>query len=68
MEMDVVLRTLLRELTFAPTDAPDERRALHGVVVAPGRGARITDRRASVQAANDRDSIEVATPRQASDA
>ena len=26
MEMDVTLRTILRELRFAPTDAPDERR------------------------------------------
>lgn len=41
MEMDVVLRTLLREFRIAPTDAPDERRALHGVVIAPGKGARV---------------------------
>jgi cytochrome P450 len=45
MEMDVVLRTLLRELRFSPTDAPDERRVLHGVVVAPAHGARAVVRR-----------------------
>src|SRR4029077_9806966 len=40
MEMDVTLRTLLRELQFAPTDAPGERRHNRGVTTAPGRGGR----------------------------
>jgi cytochrome P450 len=40
MEMDVVLRTLLRELRFAPTDAPGERRRWRGVATAPAQGAR----------------------------
>ena len=31
MEMDVALRTLLREFRFAPTDAPGERRVNRGV-------------------------------------
>ena len=38
MEMDVALRTLLRELRFAPTDAPGERRHWRGVATAPARG------------------------------
>ena len=32
MEMDVTLRTLLRELRFAPTDARGERRQWRGIV------------------------------------
>lgn len=40
MEMDVALRTLLREFRFQPTDAPDERRYSRGVNMAPARGGR----------------------------
>jgi hypothetical protein len=40
MEMDVTLRTLLREFRFAPTDAPGERRHNRGVMIAPARGGR----------------------------
>jgi hypothetical protein len=40
MEMDVALRTLLRELRFEPTDAPGERRRWRGGATAPARGAR----------------------------
>jgi cytochrome P450 len=40
MEMDVALRTLLRELRFAPTDAPDEGRRWRGVATVPAQGAR----------------------------
>lgn len=40
MEMTVVLRTILREFTLAPTDAPDERRESRGVVFAPSRDGR----------------------------
>lgn len=40
MEMDVVLRTLLREVTLAPTDAPDERWKFRGVAMAPARGGQ----------------------------
>ncbi|BBY15913.1 cytochrome P450 [Mycolicibacterium litorale] len=40
MEMDVTLRTLLRELRFVPTDAPGERASNRGVAFAPARGAR----------------------------
>lgn len=38
MEMNVVLRTVLREFTLVPTSAPDERRQSRGVALAPGRG------------------------------
>lgn len=40
MEMTVTLRTLLREFTFATTDAPGEPRHSRGVAVAPGCGGR----------------------------
>lgn len=40
MEMDVTLRTLLREFHLAPTDARGERRHTRGVVRPPGRGGR----------------------------
>lgn len=40
MEMDVVLRTLLREVTFAPTDDPPEGWRFRGVAMAPARGGR----------------------------
>ena len=38
MEMDVVLRTVLREFTVAPTEARGERWHSRGVAAAPGRG------------------------------
>jgi cytochrome P450 len=40
MEMQVVLRTLLRDLTLVPTAEPGERWHLRGVANAPGRGGR----------------------------
>jgi cytochrome P450 len=40
MESDITLRTLLRELQFAPTDAPGERPRWRGVATVPARGAR----------------------------
>jgi cytochrome P450 len=39
-EMDVVLRVLLRELTFEPTSARGERRLNRGVAIVPRRGGR----------------------------
>lgn len=45
MELDVVLRTLLRDLHLEPTDAPDERWHSRGVANAPGRGGRARVRR-----------------------
>lgn len=41
MEMDVVLRTLLREFTFATTDAPGERPHNRGVAFVPKAGGRV---------------------------
>jgi cytochrome P450 len=40
MEMNVTLRTLLREFEFATTYAPGERRHSRGVATAPRRGGR----------------------------
>jgi cytochrome P450 len=40
MEMDIVLRTLLREFELRTTDAPDERWRDRGVAYAPARGGR----------------------------
>ena len=60
MEMDVALRTLLREFRFAPTDAPGERRQNHGVSIAPARGARAVVYRRTAAASGDRVSVSVA--------
>jgi cytochrome P450 len=53
MEMDVTLRTLLREFRFAPTDAPGERRHNRGVMIAPGRGGRAVVYRRTANASGD---------------
>ena len=48
MEMDVVLRTVLRHFTIETTDAPDERRHCRGVAFTPKDGGRVVvHRRAS---------------------
>jgi hypothetical protein len=60
MEMDVALRTLLRELRFAPTDAPDERRRWRGVATAPARGARAVVYRRTTAASSHADCASVA--------
>jgi cytochrome P450 len=60
MEMDVTIRTLLRELRFAPTSAPDERRHWRGVATAPGRGGRAVVYRRPAKASSDADSARVA--------
>ena len=52
MEMDVTLRTLLREFHIEPTNAPDERKLSRGVTVAPGRGGRILVHRRKDKAAS----------------
>jgi hypothetical protein len=54
MEMDVTLRTLLREFRFAPTDAPGERRHDRGVTIAPARGGRAVIYRRTVDASSDK--------------
>ena len=40
-EMQVVLRTILREYRLVPTDAPDERVRSKGVAFGPGAGGRL---------------------------
>lgn len=45
MEMDIVLRTMLREVELEPTTAPDERWRPRGVAFAPARGGRAVVRR-----------------------
>jgi cytochrome P450 len=60
MEMDVTLRTLLRELRFEPTDAPGERRHCRGVAVVPARGGRAVVYRRAAEASKDADSASVA--------
>jgi cytochrome P450 len=60
MEMDVTLRTLLREFRFAPTDAPGERRHNRGVMIAPARGGRALVHRRTSPASKDAHSALVA--------
>jgi cytochrome P450 len=60
MEMDITVRTLLREFPFVPTDAPDEGRNYRGVAIAPARGARAVVYRRSAPTSSDRDSASVA--------
>jgi hypothetical protein len=49
----VVLRTILREFTLVPTDAPDEVRKSRGVVFAPALGGRVVVRRRRPERAPD---------------
>ena len=42
MEMDVVLRTLLRDFVVEPTDAKSEAWHSRGVASAPRRGGQVT--------------------------
>ncbi len=60
LEMDVTLRTLLRELRFVPTDAPGERRHWRGVATVPARGGRAVVYRRTAKATSDPDSASVA--------
>jgi cytochrome P450 len=60
MEMDVTLRTLLREFRFEPTDAPGERRHSRGVSLAPARGARAVVHRRRANGPSDAHSVSVA--------
>jgi cytochrome P450 len=60
MEMDVTLRTLLRELRFVPTNAPGERAHNRGVAFAPARGGRAVVYRRTADLASGADSTSVA--------
>lgn len=59
MEMDVTLRTLLRELQIMPTGAADERRHNRGVTIAPAGGGRavVYRRRAEAPSSSVRSSL-----------
>jgi hypothetical protein len=57
MESDVVLRMLLRELRFVPTDAPGEKARWRGVATVPAKGARATVRRRTDKPPLDSDSL-----------
>ena len=60
MEMDITLRTLLREFRFTPTDAPDEGRNFRGVAIAPSRGALAVVHRRTPATHGERDALSVA--------
>jgi cytochrome P450 len=60
MEMDVTLRTLLREFRFAPTDSPAERRHNRGVAWVPARGGRAIVYRRAKSSSSDAGSVSVA--------
>jgi hypothetical protein len=60
MESDVVLRMLLREFRFVPTDAPGERARWRGVATVPARGARAMVHRRTDKPSNEVDSLSVA--------
>jgi cytochrome P450 len=64
METDITLRTMLRELRFAPTDAPDERARWRGVANVPAKGARAVVYRRTVDASSGAAAASVADPRQ----
>ncbi|HKT00590.1 MAG TPA: cytochrome P450 [Rugosimonospora sp.] len=51
MEMNVVLRTMLRDVTLVPTDEPGERFHNRGVAFAPRKGGRAVIRRRTAQPA-----------------
>ncbi|WP_414639556.1 cytochrome P450 [Actinocrinis sp.] len=51
MEMNVVLRTLLRDFRLEPTDEPDERWHSRGVASAPAKGGRLVVRRRTTSVA-----------------
>jgi cytochrome P450 len=60
MEMDIALRTLLREFRFEPTDARGERRRYRGVAIMPSRGGRAVVYRRTSTATGDRNSLSAA--------
>jgi cytochrome P450 len=59
-EMDVVLRVLMRELTFEPSTARDERRLNRGVAIVPGRGGRAVVHRRRPKPGRDVGSVAIA--------
>jgi hypothetical protein len=62
MEMDIALRTLLREFRFDPTDARGERRRYRGVAIMPSRGGRAVVRRRMAATSRDHGPVSVGNP------
>jgi cytochrome P450 len=60
MESDVVLRMLLREFRFVPTDAPGEKARWRGVATVPAKGARAVVHRRTDKPSRRVDSLSVA--------
>ena len=60
VEMDIALRTLLRNFRFEATDRRGERRYYRGVAVSPGRGGRVTVYRRRDAHRDERDAVRVA--------
>lgn len=60
MEMDVTLRTMLREFRLEPTSQPDEKPHSRGVTVTPGRGGLAVVRRRKRATPETSDSVSAA--------
>lgn len=60
MEMDITLRTMLREFRLEPTSEPDEKPHSRGVTVTPARGGRVVVRRRKHAAPTETPSVSVA--------
>jgi hypothetical protein len=61
MEMDVVLRTLLRRVELMPTEAPDERWRFRGVAFTPSHGGRLVVRPRAPRPAPQREAVGAAS-------
>lgn len=57
MEMDIALRTLLREFRFESTTARGERRRYRGVAIMPSKGGRVVVYRRNREGSGDRPSV-----------
>jgi cytochrome P450 len=62
MEMDIALRTLLREFRFEPTTARGERRRYRGVAIMPSRGGRAVVHRRTPATSRDHAPMSLSSP------
>jgi cytochrome P450 len=60
MEMEVTLRTMLREFRIEPTSEPDERPHSRGVTVTPARGGRLVVHRRRARSPQTTESVTAA--------